>query len=388
MGIYELAILGAATEDERARLVNTLGGMVADFGLQIGTDVVIHDATTIGGRDLKAAFSGTYFGGDPTKDLIAVDEILRSSAPIIPTITSTGNFATEIPDGLHYANGLRRRNDDPELNELAAVLLECVGLLRKQRRVFISYRRIESKSAAIQMHDLLTSRGFDVFLDTHDVRPGEPFQEVLWHRLCDSDVLIMLDTQTYFASKWTRYELGRARAKEIHVLRLVWPENAPNRLMEFSESIYLGAADLTGPDGPIVPAVAEDITALVERLRSKSIATRYMSIVGRLRADIQRIGATIAGIGAHRAVAVRLEDARVIWAYPVVGIPTAELLNDVAEKARNAGQSETPALIYDHVGISDAWNNHLRWLDNHIRVVKAVRSCDVSWQFAAWEPPV
>jgi hypothetical protein len=37
---------------------------------------------------------------------------------------------------------------------------------------------------------------------------------------------VMLDTPTYFESKWTRQELGRARAKEIHVLRVVWPDHS------------------------------------------------------------------------------------------------------------------------------------------------------------------
>src|SRR4029079_15742943 len=110
------------------------------------------------------------------------------SAPVIPTIAAHGNFATQIPPQLHFSNGLRRRADDAEMNELAAAMLECVGLLRKQRRVFVSYRRTESRSAGMHLHDVLSSHGFDVFLDTHDVRPGEPFQDVLWHRLCDSDV--------------------------------------------------------------------------------------------------------------------------------------------------------------------------------------------------------
>lgn len=44
-------------------------------------------------------------------------------------------------------------------------------------------------------HDVLSGRGFDVFLDTHDIRPGNPFQEMLFQRLADSDVVIMLDTK-------------------------------------------------------------------------------------------------------------------------------------------------------------------------------------------------
>ncbi len=51
------------------------------------------------------------------------------------------------------------------------------------------------------------------------------------------------------------------------------------------------------------------------------------------------------------------------------GIPTAELLNDVAEKARRAAQDDVPILVYDHIGISEAWMNHLKWLDEHIRAV-------------------
>src|SRR3546814_7207947 len=70
-------------------------------------------------------------------------------------------------------DGLTRRADDPNMTELASTMLECVGLLRRQRRVFVSYQRVESRAAALQLHDLLASRGFDVFLDTHDIRPGE-----------------------------------------------------------------------------------------------------------------------------------------------------------------------------------------------------------------------
>lgn len=197
MSLYELAILGAASTDDQARLLTTIAEMVGEFGLKVGVDVIVHDADTLAARDRKAAFAGTYFGGDPANDIPAVNELLRSSAPVIPCVSADGNFAAEIPTNLLSLNGLRRRNDDPNMNELAAALLECVGLLRKQRRVFISYRRVDSRSAAMQMHDILTSRGFDVFLDTHDIRPGEPFQDVLWHRLCDSDVVVMLDTPSY-----------------------------------------------------------------------------------------------------------------------------------------------------------------------------------------------
>ena len=359
--------------------------MVGAFGLTLGTDVLLHNAATIADRDKHAAFAAAYFGGPDQPDRESAREITRSSVPIIPTIGGAGDFSAHVPDFLQGTNGLRRRGDDPELTELSVAMLECVGLLRWQRRVFVSYRRIESRAAAMQLHDLLTARGFDVFLDTHDIRAGEPFQEILWHRLCDSDVMVMLDTPTYFDSKWTRQEIGRARAKEIHVLRVVWPEHRPSKFTDLAETIYLDRTELSGGDGPIVENVANQIVLAVESLRSRSIASRYMSITGRLRAEVEKIGAAFEGIGAHRAISVRLLDGRKIWAYPVVGVPTAELLNDVAEKAKRADQRETPILVYDHIGIRTQWTAHLKWLDDNISTVRALRVFEAGWALAVWD---
>jgi hypothetical protein len=385
MSLYELAILGSPAPEERARLKATLSRMVGDFGLALGTDVIVHDGVEVLSRDKRAAFAAVYFGTQPQADVEAAQELVREVAPVIPSVGAQADFAASVPKFLESTNALRRRPDDPDLTELASALLECVGLLRRQRRVFVSYRRVESRAAALQLHDLLIGRGFDVFLDTHSIRPGDPFQDVLWHRLVDSDVMVMLDTPTYFESRWTRQEIGRARAKEIQVLRVIWPEHTPSKLTDLSETVYLEREELEGPDGPIIAATAEAIILRVERLRSRSIAARYLSITGKLKADVEKIGGSIEGVGAHRAIAVRLLDDRKIWAYPIVGIPTAEVLNDVADKARKLNQREVPVLVYDHIGIRDAWSAHLRWLDEQIRAVRAVKVSEAGWALAAWE---
>jgi hypothetical protein len=358
--------------------------MVAPFGLDVRKDVRIHDSNTIGTRDNHAAFAAAYFGGKNQLDFETILDLMAQSLPIIPTIKRGGNFSSDIPEPLHPTNGLQLKDDDLDLTELAAALLECVGLLRRQRRIFISYRRVESSSVALQLHDLLSARGFDVFLDTHDIRPGEPFQEILWNRLCDSDVMIMLDTPTYFASKWTRQEIGRARAKGIQVLRVIWPAHIPTKLTDLSETVYLEANDLD-VGGQLLHSRADQIVLLVETLRSRSIAARYMLITGKLRADVAMIGASVEGVGAHRAISIRLLDDKRVWAYPVVGIPTADLFQDVAEKARRANQREVPILVYDHVGIREVWASHLKWLDDNIHSVRAIKVAEAGWTLAAWE---
>ncbi|MGI6852077.1 toll/interleukin-1 receptor domain-containing protein [Mesorhizobium sp. 1B3] len=385
MSLYELAILGQPTGEERRRLTTTIGEMIADFGLSVGEDILIHDGQSVGGRDRRNAFAAIYFGRAGHPELAQVEELVAASMPVIPTVGHTEDFGALIPKVLQFANGLRRRPDDGNLTELSSAVLECVGLLRPQRRVFVSYRRTESRAAALQLHDLLNSRGFDVFLDTHDIRPGDPFQDVLWHRLVDSDVMVMLDTPSYSASRWTRQEIGRARAKEIQVIRVIWPEHTPTMLTDMAESVYLDPEELLGQEGPIVEAIAESIVLRVERLRSRSIAARYMSITGKFRADVEKIGASIEAIGAHRAIAVRLLNERLVWAYPIVGIPSAEALNDVASKAKKAEQGEAPVLVYDHVGIRDAWIQHLAWLDEQIKSVKAIRVAEAGWALAGMD---
>jgi hypothetical protein len=385
LSVYEIGLLGEVSAEQAQVLTTTLGKMVTDFGLTIGGDVDVRAGLDVANRDRHAAFAAAYFGSAAQPQAAEALEVFEASLPIIPTVAHNGDFGVEVPGFLGGANGLRRRSDDPTMMELASALLECVGLLRRQRRVFVSYRRVESRQAAVQLHDMLGARGFDVFLDTHDIRPGEPFQDVLWHRLCDSDVMVMLDTPTYFDSKWTRQELGRALAKEIHVLRVVWPEHQPTRLTDFSETIYLDAAELERDDGPLIAATAYQIILAVESLRSRSIASRYMSITGRLRAEVTKIGGKVDGIGRHRAIAITLANNSKLWAYPVVGIPTADLFNDVAERARMADQKGVPVLVYDHVGIRDQWVAHLKWLDQNIASVRAIRISEAAWVLAGWE---
>lgn len=384
MGIYEFAILGSITPEEKQCLINSIEQMASEFDLHVGNEVKIYDAETANLRNKSSSFTAVYFGGSHLIDIDIAKLIYAESVPIIPVVKHLDQFSNCIPDFLKATNGYCLNAQDPEMKELASLLMECVGLLRRQRRVFVSYRRIESRDAALQIHDLLIGKGFDVFLDTHDIRPGEPFQDILWHKLCDSDVLIMLDTPTYFESKWTREEIGRARAKEIHVLRVVWPNHEPNKMADLSETIYLNSDDLESNIGPLTTKKIDEIALKLESIRSRSIAARYMSITGRLRADVERIGAKFEGVGAHRAIAVRLIDDRKIWLYPVVGVPTAETLNDIAIKAKS-NINEVPVLVYDDIGIRKSWSDHLQWLDDNIKSVRGLKITQAAWALAGWE---
>ena len=61
------------------------------------------------------------------------------------------------------------------------------------------------------------------------------------------------------------------------------------------------------------------------------------------------------------------------------------VMNDIAEMARRAGHNEAPVLVYDHIGIREAWSAHLQWLDDQIRAVRAIKVSEAGWVLAGWE---
>lgn len=105
MSVYEIGILGSPAAAERQALSATIGRMVADFGLAVGSQVVLHDGATVTGRDKHAAFAATYFGGSNHADVEAARQVAGSSVPIIPTVGPAVDFAAQIPDFLRGSNG-------------------------------------------------------------------------------------------------------------------------------------------------------------------------------------------------------------------------------------------------------------------------------------------
>jgi len=104
-------------------------------------------------------------------------------------------FREFVPSDLAHLNAICVSDCGADFERLAARVLEGFGLLRETRRLFISYRRNETSGVAAQLYEALDASGFDVFLETHGIlRPGEPFQDIFWHRLADTDVAVVLDS--------------------------------------------------------------------------------------------------------------------------------------------------------------------------------------------------
>lgn len=312
-----------------------------------------------------------FFSGEENLDID-----FPESVSILPVVSRLEEVSRVVPERYRHINCLSLEHG---IERLTSTIMESLGLLPRQRRVFLSYKRDESRSVALQIYYDLCGRNFEVFLDTHGVSLASDFQETLWERLCESDVLIMLDSPNYFDSRWTSAEYGRALSKGISVLRVSWPGMGGSSKTANAISVYLQDSDLS-PAGEISDDKLQEVSRKLEFVRSQSHAVRHINVQGDIVNAVERIGGKYIGVGPHNIIGISLPDGRCITILPVVGVPSARTLHWTR---LNCGVGA--ALLYDSVGLSEGTQSHLMWLGEEIKSVRFVERHRLGWELGDWQ---
>ena len=363
---YQICVFGQVG-NFKYELNAALSDQLAEFALNIGKEVELAlpgDATT---EDATVATVGLFFGDDP-KPAYDRPNALSDYDPVIPVVSSLQRCSDELPDEACRFNAMAWSKPNAA-NQIASGVLECLGLVPARRRIFLSYRRTESRNVALQLFDELSQRQFDVFLDTHEIRSGAVFQDVLWHHLSDCDVMLMLDTASYFQSRWTTEEFGRAILKKASILRVGYPGVVRDKNLSVTDTLDLADTDFTS-DGTMTSFAIDRLADGVERLRSKSVAVRQSCLVGSFRSAVEQLSGKLAEPGQMRRVQASFSSGRTLQVYPIVGVPTSDIVNKIVDDA----SGDECALLYDHVGILQSWQAHLEWLGERIDRFHWIRS--------------
>lgn len=381
---YNVAIFGPGAASHRPALEASLRGRLRELGEDLEAFVAFLDAAQVLTRDAKTPTVGVYFGAgisDPL-DERAAQSLTEVAAVVVPVVRDLDQYSAMVPPVLAGINGMAVPGDDPDLNEIANLVLENLGLLRRVRRLFISYRRTDSGQVALQLHHELEARGYDVFLDIHSVPKGDDFQEVLWQRMADSDIVILLDSPNFLAGRWTKEELAQAEAMTIGLVQLVWPNHTPAPYTDLCERLYLDEADFQGQvlDGSLTAVASSRVAQAVEQLRARSIAARHNNLV-REFCDAAAMASIAATVQPERYIAAQLPSGPLV-AIPAVGIPDALRYHDASRwLASNTGARTTVLLVYDQRGLRPRWGAFIDWLDEFLPV-KAIRITSVAEKLA------
>ena len=327
-----------------------------------------------------------YFGHELSefKDTEILIQLDNNACLILPIVSEITAFKSQVPDVLHGINGYEL-NSDSKIESLVSSILEGLGLLRLSRRIFISYKRDESSTIAIQLFEHFEKKGFDVFLDTHSVRAGDQFQEELWHRLADTDVVVLLNTSNFLDSYWTKEELAQANAMSIGVLQLIWPAIKLKADAQLSIPIQLENSDFgnqkyTNPDFYFSDASLSDIIQSVETLRARSLASRQANIISEFVSTAKKLCIAF-NLQPNKFITIENRNREEVIVIPAVGVPHAFTYNQSQELVKQIKKDDIKELylLFDHRNIRERWLNHLAWLDNYLPV-KTKKIVDVeSW---------
>ena len=272
------------------------------------------------------------------------------------------DFTIEVHRDLSKYNGEKRC----DINSVVNHIHEGFDLLRRKRRIIISYKRSETTVIAWQLYQYFESRNFDVFLDTHTVPRGYEFQKQLWHSMTDSDIVILLDSPDFLSSTWCKEELAEAINSHITILRVIFPETPD----------YKGYTDLIYPFklrkenfnkfDILSEETLSNLLKETESLRARSLASRQDCLITELIESAKNNGKTVIR-ASHNYLLYIKKDGESIVFIPTIGVPVSRDFETTEFRAlRNS--HKTAYVIYDDQSILSEWLKHIRWLNEQLRV--------------------
>jgi len=215
---YEVYALGPAARLMAPAVQREVEAGFRALGLDIKSNLGWH-STKPHQQNAHSSCVGVWFGSlqpSSKEDESLLGFLLKSLVPVYPVVETIDEYTKCTPSVLHAINGQLFHAPT-----IAACILKSLRLTRAQRQAFVSYKRTESQAAATQIFTNLTLAGYRPFLDTASVCPGVDFQEALWSRMADTDLLIFLDTPHALDSGWVYQELARAHDLGLGVLQIL-----------------------------------------------------------------------------------------------------------------------------------------------------------------------
>ncbi|MEI1703478.1 toll/interleukin-1 receptor domain-containing protein [Acinetobacter baumannii] len=330
--------------------------------------------------DANPAFC-IYMGQRPNTSFLdedIVNKLVKDATLLLPIIDEDyREFNNLVPKAIQKYNGLSYIGLTQEalIEKVVSNTLEAFNLLKSKRRVFISYKRDDSSGVAIQLYEYLEQHNFDVFLDTHSIRKSEPFQDELWQRMIDSDVVVLLSTENYLESEWTQQELSNANLASIGLVQIVWPEFIVIKGAQLSEVFQLEASDFINDNFRNVNAkLNEDcllkIVQFTEALRARTLASRQDKLISTFMHYAEKSNVT-ATLSSHKFIELE-KDGKKSIVVPAIGMPKAlnceeseSLIQKIYEEK---GALDKIFILYDEIHIRDIWLRHLNWLNKYLPV--------------------
>ncbi len=341
---YSVQVFGSL-RDSRVRSVRAeISDELARLGIAAAVEVRVSKSRS--GDETPAI--GLIFGSEAARmdrKLEAdIGRANREGLVVLPVVDDLHRFHDHVPPAASARNGIEWSGSNPPL-KVARVILQELGIEDTKRRVFISHRRSDALQVAEQLHDSLTHRYFDPFIDRFAIRPGAVVQEQVIEAIEEFAFLLLLESPEAHQSEWVLQEVDYALSHSMGLLIVSWPGairlpgtvGLPRLELSEAEVSAEGAREpywLTG-------AATERVLDAVEQSHAQALSRRRRMLIQSVQDSVDLAGGTciplvhwrldveVAGARAIVAIAPRPPDARDLEALDAARIaadPSAQAL--------------------------------------------------------------
>ena len=208
-----------------------------------------------------------------------IDAALKRDVSILPVIDGpeSSGISKRMPKTIAHLSATFLTGQG---QGVANSILEILGVIEAERRVFLSYRRTETSEMAEQIHTALVQQRFDVFLDRFSLEPGADFQRRLEEDLSDKAFLLLLESDQLQHSKWVRHEIAFAHSRRIQILVLTLPDCTKHVRTIDNAFRHRLTADEISTDGTLTSPALERTLETIEHSHARAIRRRREQILG------------------------------------------------------------------------------------------------------------
>lgn len=341
--VYGVHVIHADRGAWRDALDAALAAEIKNLGLH--QDVQVRLVSAPGEASvLSAVYLASNVGATRCEQDIrcALDRLV----PVLPVVEDVTHYRAVAPPSLHGINGWEWNGPEPA-RRLARVLLEQLGIEERQRRVFISHRRDDGINAAEQLHDELSHRFFEPFIDRFAIPSGEDVQERIAEALEQYAFLLLLETPLAHDSPWVFYEVEYALSHSVgmHIVR--WPAvveaipaTAGLRRLQLDPADLVGAADRR----TLTPECLNRVVAEVEELHAQAMVRRRRLVISSIADAASEAGCSCVPLPGGRLL-VECEERRDIVG-TATRLPTVEDLYRLDQAREELSQPASPVLVH------------------------------------------
>jgi hypothetical protein len=139
------------------------------------------------------------------------DWVRRGLEPFAAVPATTGPDAV-LPRAMRTLNAFLWRSDP---REVLPEIVDTVVLDAEDRRIFISYARIDGSATAERVFEDLRRLRFDVFLDRFRIEPGADVLVRIQDEILDKWMVVVIETPAALRSDWVRQQVNVAAARRL-----------------------------------------------------------------------------------------------------------------------------------------------------------------------------